>query len=149
MQIDVGFGDIVVPRPQVIQYPTLLDFPAPRLRGYSKESTIAEKLHAIASRGLLTSRMKDFFDVWLLSRQLDFEGATLAEAIRVAFSRRATPVSQASDVLTVNFAQDQTKVAQWQAITDLASFLGPVIAALSAGRPFHGTWQAAGSWRVR
>lgn len=163
MQADVGFGDVVVPAAEIVEYPTLLDFPAPRLRGYSKESTIAEKLQAMGSRGLLTSRMKDFFDVWLLSRQFDFDGATLAEAIHVAFARRATPLSQASDVLTAAFAQDEAKVAQWQAfrrrveapadltevVAHLAGFLGPIVDALSAGHPFHGIWRAPGPWLER
>jgi predicted nucleotidyltransferase component of viral defense system len=163
MQIDVGFGDVVVPAAQVVEYPTLLDFPAPRLRGYSKESTIAEKLHALGSRGLLTSRMKDFFDLWLLSRQFDFDGATLAEAIQVAFARRATPLDQTPEVLTAAFAQDEVKVAQWRAfrrrveapeslaevVAHLAGFLGPIAEALSAGRPFQGTWRAPGPWLAR
>ena len=163
MQIDVGFGDVIVPPPEVVEYPTLLDFPAPRLRGYSKESAIAEKFQAMGSRGLLTSRMKDFFDVWLLSRQSDFDGATLAEAIEVAFARRATPLSQASDVLTAAFAQDEVKVVQWrtfrrrveapesltEVVAHLAGFLGPIADALSAGRPFQGTWRAPGPWLER
>ena len=163
MQMDVGFGDAVVPPPEVVEYPTLLDFPAPRLRGYSKESTIAEKFQAMGSRGLLTSRMKDFFDVWLLSRQSDFDGATLAEAIQVAFARRATPLGRTPEVLTAAFAQDEGKVAQWRAfrrrveapeslaevVADLAGFLGPIAEVLSAGRPFQGTWRAPGPWLER
>jgi len=163
MQIDVGFGDVVVPPAEMVEYPTLLDFPVPRLRGYSKESTIAEKFHAMGSRGLLTSRMKDFFDVRVLSRQFDFDGATLAEAIQVAFARRATPLSQTSDVLTAAFAQDEVKVSQWRAfrrrveapedlaevVAHLAGFLGPIAEALSADRPFRGTWRAPGPWLAR
>lgn len=163
MQIDVGFGDVVVPPAELIEYPTLLDFPAPRLRGYSRESAVAEKFHAMGSRGLLTSRMKDFFDVWLLSSQFDFDGATLAEAIRVTFTQRATPLEHSPEVLTAAFAEDQTKVTQWHAfqrrveaspelaevIAQLALFLGPIAETLSAGQSFQGTWRAPGPWRVR
>ncbi len=68
MQVDVGFGDVIVPRPAEVDYPTLLDLPAPRLLGYSRESAIAEKFEAMVKLGTLNSRMEDFFDIWLLSR---------------------------------------------------------------------------------
>jgi len=74
MQVDVGFGDVIVPGPDEVDYPTLLDLPAPRLLGYSRESAIAEKFEAMVKRGILNSRMKDFFDIWLLSRQFEFNG---------------------------------------------------------------------------
>jgi hypothetical protein len=163
MQIDIGFGDVVVPAAEMIDYPTLLDFPAPRLSGYSRESTIAEKLHVMASLGLLTSRMKDFLDVWLLSRQFDFDGATLAQAMETTFAHRETPVDPEPEVLTQSFATDEVKVAQWQALVQrtrlsgapvglaevvahLASFVGPVVSALGKGRRFRGTWHAPGPW---
>jgi predicted nucleotidyltransferase component of viral defense system len=163
MQVDVGFGDIVVPPAEMVEYPTLLDFPAPRLRGYSRESTIAEKFHAMGSRGLLTSRMKDFYDVWVLSRQFDFDGATLAEAIQVTFARRVTPLDKTPEALTTAFAEDQTKVIQWRAfrrrveapeelaevVAHLAGFLVPIAEALSAGRPFQDMWRAPGPWLAR
>ncbi len=66
-QIDVGFGDVVVPSPEKVDYPAILDFPAPRLLGYSRESIIAEKLATMIRLGVLNSRMKDIFDIWLLS----------------------------------------------------------------------------------
>ena len=63
LQLDIGFGDVIVPAPHLIEYPTLLDFEAPRLRGYSKESMVAEKFESLVKRGILNSRMKDFFDI--------------------------------------------------------------------------------------
>ena len=86
MQLDIGFGDIVIPSPEPTNCPTLLDLPAPRLRGYSRESTIAEKFEAMVKLGILNSRMKDFFDIWLMLHQFDFEGPILAEAISKTFS---------------------------------------------------------------
>jgi len=74
MQIDIGFGDVIVPGPTEVEYPTLLDFPAPILRAYPKETVIAEKLEALTKLGLLTSRMKDYYDLALLSRMYSFEG---------------------------------------------------------------------------
>jgi hypothetical protein len=92
MQIDVGFGDAVVPGPVMGDYPTILDHPAPRIRGYTRESTVAEKFHTMVRRGLLNSRMRDFFDVWILSGQFDFDGSVLLAAIRETFSRRGVEV---------------------------------------------------------
>ncbi len=73
MQIDIGFGDVVYPEPKQEALPCMLDFPAPWLLCYSPESAIAEKFQAIIYLGSLNSRMKDFYDIWLLSRQFQFE----------------------------------------------------------------------------
>jgi hypothetical protein len=64
LQIDVGFGDRVVPAPEEIDFPTLLDFRAPHLKSYTRESMVAEKFEAMVKLGMLNTRMKDFFDVW-------------------------------------------------------------------------------------
>ena len=86
----------------------MLDSPAPKLLCYSRESSIAEKLEAMVKLGVLNSRMKDFYDIWLLSRQFDFDGANLAEAIRLTFERRDTSVPMALDVFTDPFRRGQT-----------------------------------------
>lgn len=85
MQIDVGFGDVVTPAATMTDYPVLLDFAAPHLLGYPRETVVAEKFEAMTKLGLLNSRMKDFYDLWLLARQFDFDGPTLATAIRRTF----------------------------------------------------------------
>lgn len=85
MQLDIGFGDVITPSPKEIEYPTLLDFPAPVIRAYPKETVVAEKLEALTALGLLNSRMKDYFDLALLSRAYAFDGALLAEAIIATF----------------------------------------------------------------
>ena len=90
MQLDVGFGDIVVPAAVPTTYPTILDLPAPHLLAYSRETAIAEKFEAMVKLGELNSRMKDFFDIWLLSRSFDFDGPRLCEAIEKTFKRRGT-----------------------------------------------------------
>jgi len=69
MQIDIGFGDVMTPGPEMLTYPTILDFPAPKLSGYSRETVAAEKLQALAQLRMLNIRMKDYFDLWLLTRQ--------------------------------------------------------------------------------
>lgn len=82
MQLDIGFGDAVIPAPAVVEYPVILQMPSPKIMGYSRESVVAEKLEVIVKLGTLNSRMKDFYDIWLLSRQFDFDGEILAAAIR-------------------------------------------------------------------
>ena len=78
MQIDIGFGDINYPKPEEADLPTLLDSPIPKLLCYSRESAIAEKFQAMIKLGSLNSRMKDFYDIWLLSRQFSFTQVHLA-----------------------------------------------------------------------
>ncbi len=92
LQIDIGFGDAITPGARLTRYPTLLDFPAPELRSYPKETVVAEKLHAIVVHGVVNSRMKDYYDLRLLSRLFDFEGSLLTKAIQATFERRNTPV---------------------------------------------------------
>jgi hypothetical protein len=89
MQVDIGFGDVVNPGVIEIEYPTLLGFSAPVLRAYPKETVVAEKLEAVTALEMLNSRMKDFFDLWALSRLYDFDGPTLLRAIKARFDHRA------------------------------------------------------------
>ena len=163
MQIDVGFGDAVVPGPVTTDYPTILDLPAPRIRGYTRESVIAEKFHTMVRRGLLNSRMRDFFDVWTLSLHFDFNGEILAAAVRETFARRRLDVAARPVALTKEFAEDTAKASQWQGflrknrlegaprelvavVEAIAVFLGPVAEALHEGRRFEGRWEAPGPW---
>ncbi len=114
IQLDIGFGDIIVPSPESMNYPTILDLPTPQLRGYSRESTIAEKFEAMVKLGILNSRMKDFFDIWLMSRQFDFNGTILAEAITKTFSTRGTKIPAEPLALTDAFAEDAIIATQWR-----------------------------------
>lgn len=90
MQIDIGFGDKIHPQPSKSSMPTILTFPHPEIFCYSKESVIAEKFEAMIKLGEFNSRMKDFYDIWQLSRQFDFSGNDLAQAIRLTFDQRKT-----------------------------------------------------------
>ena len=163
IQLDIGFGDIIVPSPESMNYPTILDLPTPHLRGYSKESTIAEKFEAMVKLGILNSRMKDFFDIWLMARQFDFDGTTLTEAISKTFSTRGTSIQADPIGLTKTFGGDTEKAAQWrgfvrknrladvpqnfvEVITAIATFLGPIAKNLVEGRVFMATWKAPGPW---
>jgi predicted nucleotidyltransferase component of viral defense system len=164
MQLDIGFGDVVIPAPGSLEYPTILDLPAPELRGYSKESTIAEKFEAMVKLGALNSRMKDFFDIWLLSRQFDFEGQRLEAAIEKTFSTRGTDIQSEPIAFTISFAEDPAKVTQWrgfirknrlanvpqafgEVMKAIGLFLGPAAESLAEKRPFKAIWRAPGPWR--
>lgn len=118
MQVDIGIGDAVTPAPREIVFPTLLDMPPPRLLAYPPETVIAEKLEAIVSLGLATTRIKDFFDIWAIAQSFDLDGAILATAIKATFARRATPLpTSPPPALTRAFADDQTKQRLWTAFS--------------------------------
>ncbi|GHU36388.1 hypothetical protein AGMMS50256_32910 [Betaproteobacteria bacterium] len=163
VQIDIGFGDAVTPAPENVQYPVILDgMPQPQLRVYPRYTVVAEKLEAMVKLGILNSRMKDYFDLWVLARHSDFDGAVLAQAIRVTFERRGTAIPPGAPLgLTDEFGLDEQKTKQWQAflrkntlepmplatvIAALREFLLPVLAALAAGDGFDRQWRAGAGW---
>ena len=163
LQVDVGFGDAITPEAEVVEFPPLLDFPAPRLRAYPRETVVAEKLEAMVQLGMANSRMKDFYDVEVLARSFDFDGAVLAEALRATFARRKTPLPTSTPVaLTAAFAEDATKKTQWsgfvrkagvrdagtlaETIAAVRAFVeAPLAAAANATTP-PGTWRANNAW---
>lgn len=164
MQIDVGFGDTITPEPVAIDYPVILDMPAPRLNGYPRETVVAEKFQAMVYLGLLNTRMKDFFDLWLLAHQFDFQGALLGKALNETFVQRKTELALEPVVFTEAFWADQQKNVQWRAFlakTRLAhaprelkeavmtarDFLSPVIEACLRSEDLKITWRAPGPWR--
>jgi hypothetical protein len=164
VQVDFGFGDVVIPKPVPTELPQLLDLGAPRLLGYTPESTIAEKFQAMVALDIANTRIKDFYDVWSLSRVREFDGRVLAAAIFATFERRATPLPEAApSALTDAFSEDPAKQRLWQAflrkgrldaegkglpavIDEIRDFLLPPAVALNAGREFRGVWRDGG-WR--
>ena len=138
LQVDVGFGDVVTPAATTAEYPTLLDQPAPHLRMYPPETVVAEKLEAMVSLGMANSRMKDFYDAWVLLSQFDLDDTVLASAIRATFERRRTILPKEMPLaFTDEFAADADKQKQWNAFlrrSDLSqsSDLRTVIALLRA-----------------
>lgn len=158
LQIDVGFGDAVTPGPQAVVYPTLLDFPAPHLNAYSRETVVAEKFQAMIQLGMANSRMKDFYDIWILAHQFEFDGAALCAALRATFERRRTELpAKAPVALTQEFSSDRLKATQWKAflrkgrlletpppladvVSLLGSFLMPPTTALAENASWTCTW---------
>lgn len=126
VQADVGIGDAVTPAPQWLEYPSLLDFPRPRLRAYPRESVLAEKLHAMVLFGLRNSRMKDYFDVHALLREGELDAGRLAQAIASTFERRRTEVPEGLPAgLSDAFSADAGHQAQWRAFLDKNRLQGP------------------------
>ena len=90
LQIDVAFGDAVLPGPEEVRYPTILDLPAPEVLAYPRYTVVSEKFHAMVMLGIANSRMKDFYDIWILARQFEFDGLLLTQSIKATFEQRRT-----------------------------------------------------------
>lgn len=167
VQVDIGFGDAVVPAAEMVDYPVLLDHPAPRLLAYPRETVVAEKFEAMVDRGMANSRMKDFFDIWVLALMFEFDGPRLAQGVRATFERRRMPIPVAPPLaLTEEFYADPAKQVQWAAFLRkgrlkiqekdfskvaslLRDFLMPPATAAAQKRNFSQRWPASGPWRRR
>jgi len=162
VQVDIGFGDSVVPEAIEIEYPTLLDLPAPRIRAYPPEAVVAEKFESMVSLGMLNSRMKDYYDLRMMAREFKFDGNTLTKAIKATFARRNTDIPHEIPVaLTEEFSSSPDKVTQWQAflrrskledrsvefsqiVNELSQFLMPPAIAAANNEAFDRKW--ANKW---
>ena len=165
VRIDIGFGDAVTPGPLALEYPALLNQPAPRLKGYPRETVVAEKFEAIVALDLANSRMKDFYDLLAMSRLFVFEGAVLAAAIRATFERRGTKIpSERPPSLTRTFSVDPRKMQQWRSflarepllidepdlsavVREVGDFTMPAAHAAIEGRRMLARWGPDEGWR--
>ena len=163
LQIDIGLGDTIVPASQELEYPTLLKFPAPKLHAYSKESVVAEKFEAMVKLGVANSRMKDFYDLWILAQRFEFDSGTLAAAIQSTFKTRRTALPRSSPLaLRAEFYELPTKQTQWGAflrktvlkadsslqeiIKVIREFVMPVVDGVLKGDEENQVWQQGGPW---
>jgi Nucleotidyl transferase AbiEii toxin, Type IV TA system len=163
MQLDIGFSDLIFPEPLVIAYPTILDFPAPKLKGYTPESVIAEKFEAMMKLGLVNTRMKDFFDIWILSQQLSFSGESLQSAIKTTFEKRQTLLNALPDSINEIFYIDPTHQMRWKqflkniendeknielstVINEIKEFLYPIVIASMNKKIFDKAWNYKKKW---
>lgn len=115
LQVDVGFGDVVMPATEPVSFPVLLGGPAPILQGYPLATVVAEKLESLAQLGLATSRMKDLYDLWHILRTFDLRKDDVQAAILRTFQRRGTPVEAQRSTFTETFWTDASKQSQWSA----------------------------------
>lgn len=143
LQFDVGGGDSVYPPAETMDYPVLLGNAVPRVRVYPRYTVVSEKFHVMVARGLLNSRLKDYYDLWLLSERFDFDLRLLRTAVVRTFARRDTAVpNRLPDSLALAFSESQTKQTQWRAflrkanlefldldvvVRRLAAFLSPIV----------------------
>lgn len=164
LQIDIGFGDAITPFPEDIEYPTLFEAPPPKLKAYPRYTLVAEKLEAMIQLDLANSRMKDFYDICLLSRLFTFDGEILGEAIKNTFSRRETALPIGLPfAFTSDFFEDQQKKVQWDAFLrkakpnvhleslsmvtgEISIFLQPVIESLQSNSVFQKDWLPEKGW---
>ena len=165
MQIDVGFGDIVYPKTRVIDYPVILDFPKPHLKGYPAEIVISEKFEAMVKLGLLNSRMKDFYAIWLMMRQFNFSGSNLAEALKRTFEHRKTDLPKAPPLFAEEIYDEKSdRQTLWKAFLrkgdikhapeklaitakEIENFLIKPLNAVKKSQEFEGKWKAPGPWK--
>jgi Nucleotidyl transferase AbiEii toxin, Type IV TA system len=166
LQLDFGFGDVVVPQPVWIEYPELLDFGQPHLLGYTPDSAIAEKFQAMVEREMANTRLKDFFDIWRLSQNLFFDGVVLSRALAATFKQRGTPLPTSPPLaLTPTFSADPIKQSQWRAflrkallesdakalgatVEELRAFILPPAVAAAEGTTLRMKWQPGGPWEA-
>jgi len=164
IQIDIGFGDAVVPAPERVKYPSLLGHPVARLRAYSRYSMAAEKTDAMIRLGMMNSRMKDFYDIWLIRRLFDFDGKILQDSMKSTFIRRGTGLPEGLPIVfTEEFISDKQKQIQWKAFLRkshpenapekfsevmevMFKFIFPVYQAIQNEISFLKKWVGGGPW---
>ena len=166
LQLDIGVADVAVPEPGWVDYPTLLDMDAPHILAYQPATAIAEKFETMISKGLLNSRLKDYYDIWMLSRSIIFDGSELTESIAATFGRRGTGVpSSRPTVLSDDYAKRPERMTQWSAfvtrlgvsgikapdslvdvVDDINVFIMPPASAAADGRSFNRIWVPGEGW---
>ena len=166
LQFDIGFGDVIIPDAEEVEFPVLLDMPAPRIKAYSRYSFVSEKFHTISYRGMANSRMKDYYDLYILARFFEFPGHLLAQAISMTFKRRNTPLPGEIPLgLSKAFVKESTKQRMWKAflerigenprnltldtaVTTLQNFLVPPTSAVFNKKIFDLHWNPGGPWKT-
>ena len=162
LQLDIGFGDVIVPKMKEIIYPGLLDFDYPKLNSYTYESVIAEKFEIMLRLSLINSRMKDFYDIYLLSAVESFDGRILQEAIFSTFERRGTPLKKDQKLFNEAFSENKDKIKQWngylikigqesisfkEVMKRIKTFLLPIYECILYEKEFFGEWDSDnGKW---
>ena len=165
LQMDIGFGDIIIPRANLIEFPTLLEEEPPKLKAYSIESIISEKFEAMVKLAMANSRMKDFYDVYSLSLKYNFQGSRLKKAIESTFQRRKTPLPDNPLVFRSEFHKDEGRQRQWvaflrksqlsdvnqefnQILGRITAFLKPIVASIKSRTQMDKLWNpTAGCWK--
>ena len=166
LQLDIGVADAVVPEPGWVDYPTLLDMEPPHILAYRPSTAVAEKFQTMVEKGLLNSRVKDYYDIWMLAETVEFDGTELRDAIRATFDQRETGIPyEQPNVLGDEFSSQGATRAQWDAfagnmrvsgievpgdfgvvVQRVSSFLMPAAVAAAEQKPFELTWKPGDGW---
>jgi len=165
MQIDVGFGDVIYPKPKIIDYPVILNLPKPHLKGYTVESVASEKFEAMVKLGLLNSRMKDFYDIWLMICRFNFDGSRLIEALKRTFRHRKTFLPVQKPLFAEEIYDEKSdRQTLWKAFLKkgdikhapeklratakaIEEFLIKPLDAIKEEQKFGKKWEAPGPWK--
>ncbi|MBU0671552.1 MAG: nucleotidyl transferase AbiEii/AbiGii toxin family protein [Candidatus Margulisbacteria bacterium] len=165
MQIDVAFGDTMYPAPGIVDYPVILDLPRPRLKGYPVESVVSEKFEAAVKLGSLNSRMKDFYDLWLMMRRFDFNGLRLTEALKRTFRHRKSQLPEHKPLFAEEmYDKESDRQTLWKAFLkkgeiehapeklskvahEIEKFLVSPLEAISKGQGYDKEWMTPGPWK--
>jgi predicted nucleotidyltransferase component of viral defense system len=167
LQLDVGVSDLVVPEPGWVDYPTLLDMDAPRILAYQPPTAVAEKFETMISKGLLNSRVKDYYDIWMLASSMSFEGKDLKASLAATFGQRGTalPTTRPKELGDEYTGRREVR-SQWTAFVEkldlsgvpvpasledavdiVAAFVMPAAIAASAEGDFLQIWTPGAGWR--
>jgi len=163
LQLDIGIDDAVVPEPEWVDYPTLLDLDAPRILAYQPSTALAEKLETIVRKGLANSRLKDYYDIWLLSTLHAYDGAGLSASILATFTHRGTAIPfDTPPGLTSAFYESAGARAGWRSFLSgkrieapgdfadvcatIGGFIMPPASAVAAGEAFEMHWEPSVGW---
>ena len=158
VQVDIGFSDVITPGPERYDYPTILGLSEPKLNCYNKETMIAEKLQAMVKLDILNSRMKDIYDIWVLSRRFGFDGPSLQRSIINTFKQRETEVTENITIFTERYFQDDEKLQQWRGFVrkskvsdvpkelghiteEIKNFIQPVLISIVKNEDFKKIWR--------
>lgn len=163
LQLDIGIDDAVVPDPEWVEYPTLLDLEAPRVLAYQPVTALAEKFETIVSHGLANSRLRDYYDLWLLPTLRSYEGPEVSASLSATFNHRGTALP--TDVppgLSKAFFGEPANQAAWRAFLSnrrveappdledvcegIIAFVTPPAAAAASGSSFSSTWNPSSGW---
>ncbi len=167
LRLDIGIDDATVPEPAWVNYPTLFNELVPHILAYQPPTAIAEKFEAMVNLGLVNSRLKDFYDIWMLARTLSFDGRELVAALSATFSRRDTGLPDESPVaLTEAFTRQTATTTMWRTyrrtlaasnievpesldkvVDVITRFIMPAAAAAATGGPFEKSWTPASGWQ--
>ena len=163
IQIDIGFSDEIKPEPGIVRFPTLLDLPAPEVYAYHPETVLSEKVEAILYLGEINTRMKDFYDIWIISNVFQIEGNLLVESMSATLKNRDTHaetrlpnlfsdgfITEKSELWSTflsGIGEENEVASDFKTIlTRIVAFIQPVLDAITSNGQLDQTWNPSDGW---